>query len=72
MAAGRREKGRIPADKWRKHMHWFSLTRFHAEVVSNDTDVSTAGTYTILDLQLTGLYAEGKALSFTSQSVSFP
>lgn len=24
-------------------MHWFSLTRFHAEVVSNDTDV---GSYT--------------------------
>ena len=40
MAAGRREYGRIPADKWRKHMHWFSLTRFHAELVSNDTDVS--------------------------------
>lgn len=40
MAAGRRVKGRIPADKWRKHMHWFSLTRFHAEIVSNDTDVS--------------------------------
>ena len=40
MAAGRRENGKISTEKWRKHMHWFSLTRFHAEIVANDTDVN--------------------------------
>lgn len=41
MAAGRREAGRIPVEKWRKHMHWFSLLRFHAELVANDTEVQS-------------------------------
>ena len=39
MAAGVQERGRIPIQKWRKHMHWTSLLRTHAELIANDTEV---------------------------------
>ena len=56
MAAGRREYGRIKIEHWRKHMHWFSLVRFHAELVVNDTEVSRSWRALIVQLltQLSG------------------